>query len=350
MRRSPSGLALPRLRTSRLASVALLAAWIAIGLFTSSGAAARLPREGRLDCTFVAVGHGTAVIVELPDGRNLLYDAGRIGTPLAGARSVAGVLWHQGVTHLDAVILSHADADHYNALPDLLERITIGAVYVSPVMFEKETPALDALRQAIEAADVPIREISSVDRLKTPPGYRLEVLHPPPRGIFGSDNANSIVLEIEFSGRRILLPGDLETTGLDDVLAEAPLDCDVVMAPHHGSPRSNPGGFAAWSSPEWVVISGGHGKDVEPVKNAYSQAGATVLHTAESGARAGFDRSSRIARAQLARRGLVMARTRTMAAPEGVLPGGLATAATRDRSHAGPHECGHYERFANSRL
>ena len=42
-----------------------------------------------------------------------------------------------------------------------------------------------------------------------------------------------------------------------DLLAEEPTDYDVLLAPHHGSRRSNPPGLAAWSTPEWVVISGG---------------------------------------------------------------------------------------------
>jgi hypothetical protein len=34
------------------------------------------------------------------------------------------------------------------------------------------------------------------------------------------------------------------------------LDCDIVLAPHHGSELSDPPGFAAWCTPEWVVMSG----------------------------------------------------------------------------------------------
>lgn len=99
----------------------------------------------------------------------------------------------------------------------------------------------------------------------------------------GSDNANSITLAVEYAGRRVLLPGDLETPGLEDVIAELPVDCDVLMAPHHGSRRSDPPGFAAWSTPEWVVISGGADADGE-VEATYSDSGAKVLNTGKLGA------------------------------------------------------------------
>jgi len=248
-----------------------------------------LARHGSrpLVCHFVAVGHGVSVLVELPDGRNLLYDSGRLGSPLTGVRPVSSVLWSRGITHLDAIVISHADADHFNAIPGLLERFSVGAIYVSPVMFERLPPAVKELRDAIVRAGVPIREIHGGQRLSATSGTTIEVLHPPRKGVYGSDNANSIVLLIEHEGRRILLTGDLESPGLDDLLAEEPLDCDVVLAPHHGSPRSNPGKFADWSRPEHVVISGrrslGDLATIESVKSSFRLRGAEVLHTAEDG-------------------------------------------------------------------
>ena len=170
-------------------------------------------RQGRLDCTFVAVGHGTCVVLELPDGQTMLYDAGQLGSPSAGARSISSFLWSRGITHLDAVVISHADIDHYNALPELLRRFSVGVVYVSPVMFKDESLATQTLQSAIHDAGVPLREIRSGDRLRVGGGCLIDVLHPPHRGVLGSDNANSIVLAIEFDGHRLLLPGDLESPG-----------------------------------------------------------------------------------------------------------------------------------------
>ena len=112
---------------------------------------------------------------------------------------------------------------------------------------------MTALAEAIDQAGVPVREIHSGDRLLGGRDCKIEVLHPPRRGLLGGDNVNSIVLAIEYSGRRILLPGDLEPPGLSDVLAEEPWDCDVLMAPHHGSRRSDPAGLAGWCSPEWAI-------------------------------------------------------------------------------------------------
>ncbi len=234
------------------------------------------------------MGHGTCVVLETPTGETLLYDAGALGSPEYATQSIASYLWHRGIMRIDGLIISHADVDHFNAVPGLLERFRIGAIYVSTVMFDEfgDAAALGApqeLRRAIRDAGVSTREVWAGDRLRIGSELTIEILHPPRAGVVGNDNANSITLAVEHRGKRLLLPGDLESPGLDDVIAELPYDCDVLLAPHHGSRHSDPPGFAAWSRPEWVVISGGRGDDVEPVIETYKRAGARVVRTHDAG-------------------------------------------------------------------
>lgn len=271
----------PRWRPPRRWCCAVLAAWIAIGL----GAPLLAPADSpRLQCTFLSVGHGCAVVLELPDGKTLLYDAGRLGSPQAGARSVAGYLWQRGITHLDAIVLSHADVDHYNAVPELLDKFSVGVIYATPAMLYDEGAAMQKLLAAVRATDVPLRETWSGDQLRVGDDCLIEVWHPTREGVLGGDNANSLVLDVEYQGRRILLTGDLESPGMDDLLAESPAHCDVILAPHHGSLRSDPPGFAAWATPSWVVISGSFTDRRPEVERAYHRVGAVVLDTADRGA------------------------------------------------------------------
>jgi competence protein ComEC len=283
--------ALPPRRGLRLGGLAALAVWTALG----AADAWLQPRgDDRLECTFISVGHGCSVLLELPDGQKVLYDAGQLGSPASGARQIAGCLWWRGIRRLDAVVISHADVDHYNALPLLLKRFSVGRIYVSPLMFRadrdpRESLAVSTLREAIDDAGVPIEIIHAGHEIPAGAGCSLRLLHPPPEGVppkskrDDRDNANSIVLAVEYAGQRMLLPGDLEKRGVDRLLAQPAWDCDVLLAPHHGSAQSNPAGFAGWSTPEWVIISGGH--DASPaVLTAYEDRGGRVLHTARDGA------------------------------------------------------------------
>lgn len=285
---------LPRFSSKAIWSAGLLLGWIsiAIGLANQSLPAALSStlssKSPPLRCTFVAVGHGTSVLIEMPDGRNLLYDAGKLGSPVGAARPISAVLWSRGITHLDAIVISHGDSDHFNAVPDLLERYSVGVIYTSPMMFDRVgQPAVRELKRVLDRSGIPLRTLAASDRLQASPELSIEVLHPPPLGVIGSDNANSVVLLLEFAGRKLLLPGDLESPGLDDLLAELPIDCDLVMAPHHGSKRSDPRGFGEWSRPEHVVISGGFDvedlADIQAVQLSFQQLGSEVYHTAVTG-------------------------------------------------------------------
>lgn len=300
----------PSRRHKQRYCAALLAGWFAVwpavSYFTQ--------QEGRLVCTFLSVGHGCAAVLELPDGRTMLYDVGQFSSPDACTQTVAECLWSRGISRLDAVVISHADADHYNGLPGLLEKIPIAAVYVSPMMFDSPSASLRALRMRIEEAGVAIHtlqagerlddEMSSLDQNKANT-YTIEVLHPCASCSQGSkkiptktvkrnnakihDNSQSIVLLIECQGRKILLPGDIEPPGLDAFLAREPVDCDVLLAPHHGSANSNPPGLVVWCKPEIVVISGSPARNRVQSENAYKSASGlpqpvNVLHTGRVGA------------------------------------------------------------------
>jgi competence protein ComEC len=267
--------------------VSLAAVWIAVGL-----AAGEMGRQAdQLRCTFLSVGHGTCVVLELPGRQTILYDAGSLGSPAGAADTIASYLWSRGITRIDAAVLSHADVDHYNAVPDLMQRFDLGVVYVSPLMFDPwatqgKLDAPEFLRSTLVEADIPLKEVWMNDRLLTAnPEIQIDVLHPPQFGVGGSDNANSIILLVQYAGHTILLPGDLESPGIEVVMAETPLDCDILLAPHHGSSRSDPPGFAAWCTPDWVVVSGRHSGDDQQLTSAsYRAVGAEVLHAADSGA------------------------------------------------------------------
>ncbi len=210
--------------------LAVVMIWMGLGAMTTIR---HLPvlvgRADSLVCTFLAVGHGACTVVELPQGQTLLYDAGSMSAPEATARTIAEFLWTRQITHLDAVVVTHADADHYNAIPELLKRFSVAAVYVSPVMFESETEALETLRTALEERGILIGEVFGGDRLRARSTTQLFVLHPPRRGVVGSDNANSVALQVSQGRRHILLTGDLEPPGMDDLLACEPVDCDVAL-------------------------------------------------------------------------------------------------------------------------
>lgn len=274
-------LAVRRWHVPRRWIAAGLSFWVLVGV-TPSLARTLWPAQ-RLEVCSLSVGRGLATVLHLPDGKTMVYDAGHLGPPDSAARTVADYLWDRGITHLDAVVISHPDVDHFNGVAGLVDRFSIGAVYVSPMFDENDSGSVRALRRCLEDAGIEVDVISAGDRLGSGE-YRIDVLFPTVLGVLGDDNANSLVLAVEYAGRRVLLTGDLESPGIEAVLAEAPYDCDVLQVPHHGSAGSMPKALARWCTPEVAIISGSFGQSPESVSRVYTAAGAKVMHTAHDGA------------------------------------------------------------------
>ncbi len=258
---------------------ALLALWGLLGLAEGNRFA---PRD-HLVCTVVSVGHGSAAVLELPGGPVMLCDAGRMGSPIGGAQDIGGCLWDRKIHRLDAILLSHADADHFNAVPELLRRFTVDAVYTAPGVLDAEQGAAAALKRAITGCGVPIHHLVAGDRFRVGKAL-VEVLHPAAGPMSEHDNAGSMVLSVEYAGRRIILPGDVDGAGLEALLQTPRRPCEFLLAPHHGSLKTDAPGLAAWCSPRWVIVSGYREGRTEPVAQSYREAGAEVLYTGDVGA------------------------------------------------------------------
>jgi competence protein ComEC len=256
------------------------AAWLGVGLLAGSSG----PARQELRVTFLAVGHGGCTVLELPDGRAVLYDAGSLAGPDVARRQVAPFLWSRGIRRLDEVILSHADLDHFNGLPPLLDLFAVGQVTLTPSFANKETPGVRLVLNVLARRGVATRVVQAGDRLQTD-DVEMLVLHPPPVGPDGNENARSLVLLVRHAGHSLLLTGDLEGTGLDRVLAlPRPAGLDVLMGPHHGSRTANTPELAAWASPRLAIGCTGPPRWPVAAENPYQLRGAETLGTWPDGA------------------------------------------------------------------
>jgi competence protein ComEC len=245
-------------------------------------AAVRLPSD-ELRCTFLAVGHGGCTVLETADGRTLLYDAGALGGPDVARRQIAPFLWHRGVSRIDEVFLSHADLDHFNGLPELLDRFAVGQVTCTPTFANKNTEGVRQTMEALRQRGIPVRIVKAGDDLKAG-DVQLLVLHPPAVGPEGNENTRSMVLEVRHAGHTLLLTGDLEGPGLERVLGLRPPRIDIFQAPHHGSRFANIPELAEWARPRVAVSSQGPPRGPGGVPEPYTVKGARFLSTWADGA------------------------------------------------------------------
>ena len=259
------------------------ALWAGVGMLASAIPA---PKPASLGMIAAAMGHGCGIVVQGPGGRVLVYDAGRLGAGVAAGRGISAVLWSEGVGRIDTLVISHADTDHFNGVPDLIERFSVGRVVVPGAFLESPSPAVEAIVKAIRSAGIPLTVAHAGDEIPFDPLCRVRVLHPAAAGIGPdargsqvgadprgpSDNETSLVMSVESAGRRILLTGDLEGPALDRFVAAGPGACDVLIAPHHGSLASLPAALARATTPRYVIVSGVEGPRWEEVRRGYESA------------------------------------------------------------------------------
>ena len=239
--------------------------------------------ERELRLTFIDVGHGTSVMFDLPSGEVWLYDAGHLGSSERSHQEIAGALWSMPTARIDRLFLSHADADHYNAVPGLLERFTFGEVIATDQFWQHPASELAELRGAVYSHHIPAERLAAGEELRNG-DVHVEVLHPPGGWNDKLDNANSLTLLVQYAGRSCLLPGDLEKHGLRRLLDQPSRDCDVMMAPHHGSLTHDPRAIYDWCQPEWIVISGGPRAARPQAVQRYSLPGSQTAITHRDGA------------------------------------------------------------------
>ena len=260
-------------------SLRLLLAWSVCGL----GWTLRPPRSGELRMTVLSAGHGLSVVVSLPNGRTLIYDAGSMSQERRLAESTIRSLWRHGAQSADLLIVSHADLDHCNAVPALLNSVSVGGLGVHRSFVDEQQAVVQSVLTAAMSRGVRPILLSAPQSIELDPQVSLKVLHPAPDFQSTKDNANSLVLLLTFAGRSILLSGDLEEDGMAALLKLPPCKVDVLLAPHHGSRRSNPPDLARWANPSVVIASRAEVGGRELLEDIYGT-GAACWSTHDSGA------------------------------------------------------------------
>ncbi len=186
---------------------------------------------------FVAldVGHGLSVLARSGSGGDVLFDAGG-HVPGIGRRTIVPALRAMGVRRLGCVFLSHEDADHCSALPDLLAAMSVGEVVV-PAGFGAD-PLPEALVALCRSRGVPVTVVARGDAWIRR-GVTVRVLSPRLGAAAASDNETSIVAHVTVGDGdarlTALVPGDIEGAALR-ALASDPTTpaARLLLLPHHG--------------------------------------------------------------------------------------------------------------------
>jgi competence protein ComEC len=208
------------------------------------------PPPSAVIVSFFDVGQGDATLIQ-HGGRAVLFDTGPPGGPIVAR------LREAGVSRLDALVLTHAQADHEGAAPAVLEAVRVDAV------IDGGGGVRSSERRAIEAALASRRVrrmVPAAGQLLRVGSIRLRILWPerePAADHAGGDpNTRAVVAHVAIEDFDVVLPADAEsevTGALDLPRAEA------LKVAHHGSADPGLAELVQRVAPAVAVIEVGAG-------------------------------------------------------------------------------------------
>jgi len=207
----------------------------------------------------IAVGDGSCYVVR-DGGQTLIFDAGSASISDAGRSRVVPVLRALGVRSIDMLFISHADLDHFSAVPEIMRAFPVRRVLLTRDFClrarAKGGPSAKLLRH-LEAHPIAV-ELVDDTWSRSFGRTTLRVRYPAADDTFLTDNDASIVLHVTSPAGSILFTGDIEDAAITRLLAREPdLRADVLEFPHHGSNQRRSADLIEAVRPDIILQSTG---------------------------------------------------------------------------------------------
>jgi len=210
--------------------------------------------DGKFHAHFLSIGQGDTALLILPDGKQVLIDGGADWEPL----EKLGKYMPFFDRTIDLLIISHDNADHLTALPEIVQRYRIGAIAISGYAGSGRH---EAILSRLLSSETTIIHAHAGQIIDMGNDVTIDFLWPPSRvsaSLARGFNNVSVVSRIHYQNKSILFTGDIESIAEETLVRTgADLHSDVLKVAHHGSKTSSIEAFLQKVNPSVAVISSG---------------------------------------------------------------------------------------------
>ncbi len=269
----------------------------------------------KLVVRFLDVGQGDAAIIEFPDGKTMVIDAGR-----EGGSTVDSALAADKRSRIDWLVATHPDADHIGGLPTVIGANEIGSIWAPNCNHSTET--YTRFLEAVAAKGLQIDEATAGKQIAAQNGYRIDILWPQAGASYDDSNGYSVVILVTYGQNTFLFTGDAPAEALEQCSVG---HVDVLKASHHGSASGTNAAVAQRLTPKVAILSYGldnsYGHPAQTVMDALSAVGAAIYGTGAQGTITVTPDGTNVS-VSTARQGTVVAQSQNAGAGSSTLDGG----------------------------
>ena len=259
---------------------------------------------GELRVHFLDVGQGDSTLIELPDGKTMLIDAGDGSSD--ASKAILRYLNALKIDTLDYLVITHADGDHCGGAAELLKYKHAEIAYIPPAKANSDTKYAQAYAALMKSGSKCIYSSRDIDSLGKSDGeypYTLSFLSPYAESVenvleseaeITDDNLYSAVIWLDYQGTSVLFTGDIPERKERDLIRDDQLgffenrgvslsSTEILKVAHHGSSSSTCSEFLEYLGVKTAVISCGetnaYGHPSKETLSRLTLAGAELYRT-----------------------------------------------------------------------
>jgi competence protein ComEC len=209
--------------------------------------------DDKLHVSFLDVGQGDSVLIQTPNGQNILIDGGPDPQKINLELSERLPFWDRTI---DLVVCTQPQADHVTGLVEVLQRYNVEQVLDPGVSYD--SVIYQEWLRLIEDKGIEYDVAHAGQEIDLGDGVKMEVLNPPESLWAGTDDDidnNGVVVRLSWGKVSFLFTADIGAEAeLELIMQRANSKSTVLKVAHHGSKTSTTSQFLTAVDPEVAVI------------------------------------------------------------------------------------------------